>query len=296
MEFPINEVIESFLDTLGISFDDIKFEGNLASMSNSNYLFGTDIAHKKLVVRVDNDSNSQIINREVEEINSQLLESLGIGPRVCFSKGYKISEYITSPTIYDKSDKRHLPALCKSLASLHGSDRVFWNLFDPIKMAQDYLAGLKNPEDMADIVSAEIEFIRRAIHESVTDRDIPVPCQVDLVPENLIYSEYDGKMYIIDQEYSGNFYPEWDLADLASETAMTPEEEAELLICYQHETHRVINLRLYWVCKALCNLLWSAWALYYEENEGNMSSYFNLRYGNYIVARDYYKEMFKSHE
>lgn len=291
MEFPINQVIESFLDTVGISFDELKFESNLSSMSNSNYLFGTDLAHKKLVVRVDNDSNSQIINRGIEETNSQLLEALGIGPRVCFSDGYKISEYITSPRIYDKSSNGHLLALCKSLAILHNSDQVFWNLFDPIQMAQDYLSGLKNPDYLAETVASELEFIKKALHDSVTDQDTPVPCQVDLVPENLIYSEYDGKMYIIDQEYSGNFYPEWDLADLASETSMTPEEETELISLYELMAHRSINPQLYWVCKALCNLLWSAWALYYDENEGNMSSYFNLRYGNYIVARDHYKEM-----
>ena len=89
---------------------------------------------------------------------------------------------------------------------------------------------------------------------------------------------------------------EWDLADLASETNMDSDQERMLIEQYEAESGVQIDYKLYYICKALCNLLWASWALYYDENEGNMSSYFNLRYGNYVVARDYYKEMNKSDE
>lgn len=296
MKFPINDVIESFLDSLGISFDDIKFEGDLSSMSNSNYLFGTDVSYKKLVVRVDNSSNSRIIDRQIEKLNSKVLESLGIGPRTCFVDGYKISEYITSPNSYDKTNKSHLAALCKSLSTMHHSTAPFANRFDPIKMGCDYLNGLQKPDRVSSAVYEDIRQLMIAFDRIAPPSSLMVPCQIDLVPENLIYSDYDGKLYIIDQEYSGMFYLEWDLACLASETAMTDEEEQELIKLYEQESGYSVDMRLYYLCKAACNLLWSAWALYYDENEGNMNSYFNLRYGNYIVARDQYKEMNKSNE
>lgn len=295
MKFPINNSILGFLGELDIQPDELKYQGDLSSMSNSNYLFGSNrVAHKQLVLRVDNASNSKIIDRSIEDSNSRILENLGIGPKVHFSDGYKISEYITSPSIYNKLDTQHNRALCRSLALLHNSSEKFKNIFHPCLMAHGYLNGLKNPSYLVKVIKSDLESIQSDISEFSSKP--MVPCQIDLVPENLIYSNYDGKMYIIDQEYSGMYYAEWDLADLASETNMDSDQERMLIEQYEAESGVQINYKLYYICKALCNLLWAAWALYYDENEGNMSSYFNLRYGNYVVARDYYKEMNKSDE
>lgn len=313
MKFPINESIESFLGSLDISLDELKFEGDLSSMSNSNYLFSTDKSYKKLVVRVDNASNSAIIDRGVERLNSKVVESLGIGPRILFSDGYKISEYITGACIYDKTNPAHLAALCKSLATLHRSTEVFQNRFDPIKMGYDYLNGIEQlyseeaelaaPSNKPVVIASNNSLqlsrrLRDELKELCFEFDVTapsellmVPCQVDLVPENLLYSDYDGKLYIIDQEYSGMFYLEWDLAELASETAMTDSEESHLLESYEKASGYSVDRRLYYLCKAACNLLWSAWAVYFHETKSDMRDYFNLRYGNYITALNQYKEM-----
>lgn len=285
MEFPINSEIESFLNELGIEYDDLQLESDLYSMSNTNHLFKTSISHKKLVVRTNNDSNSLVIDRKAEEHNSKVLQDLGIGPKVCFSNRYKISEYLPATSHYDKSDTNHQREFCKSIATLHNSGRNFCSVFDPIRMGMDYLRMLKNPNSL----SAEVEVNLMRMHEILLNYTSKhtfnlVPCQVDLVPENILYSDYDGKVYIIDQEYSGDFYAEWDLADLASECDMTEAEENNLRTQYSSESGRFTDFILYYICKALCNLLWAAWALYYEENEGNMMEYFLLRYYKYLTA------------
>lgn len=292
IEFPSNVTTQLFLLELGVDEpSEVNYEKPLNSMSNSNYLFNILDSSRKLVVRVDNDSNSKIIDRGIEKFNSIVVESLGIGPKICFSDGYKISEYINNSSIYDKSSNAHMKAACRSLAIMHNSDSPFQNNFDPIRMGLSYLSGVKDHDAEFELVYDDINNLSNLSSRLFSANGEKVPCQIDLVPENLLYANDEDKIYIIDQEYSGMFFREWDLACLASETDMDKLEESDFIRQYKEESGHNVSMELYYFCKSLCNLLWSAWALYYEETEGSMMDYFRLRYCKYLLSLREYKKI-----
>ena len=53
-------------------------------------------------------------------------------------------------------------------------------------------------------------------------------CHIDLVPENFIESP-QGRLYLIDWEYSSMNDPMWDLAALFLESEFTKQEEDDFL-------------------------------------------------------------------
>ena len=57
-----------------------------------------------------------------------------------------------------------------------------------------------------------------------------VPCHNDPWPANLL--DADGRIYLIDWEYSGMNDPMWDLADLSVEAGFGPEQDRTMMEVY----------------------------------------------------------------
>ena len=64
-----------------------------------------------------------------------------------------------------------------------------------------------------------------------------LPCHNDLVSENLI-KDPNGRMYLIDWEYSGYNDPMWDLAAHFVECEFTEKEEEYFLMQYPGEVNK----------------------------------------------------------
>jgi thiamine kinase-like enzyme len=58
-----------------------------------------------------------------------------------------------------------------------------------------------------------------------------VPCHNDPWPGNLI--DADGRVYLIDWEYSGMNDPVWDLADLSVEAGFDAEQDRAMVEAYR---------------------------------------------------------------
>jgi thiamine kinase-like enzyme len=98
-----------------------------------------------------------------------------------------------------------------------------------------------------------------------------VPCHNDPWPANLL--DADGRIYLIDWEYSGMNDPMWDLADLSVEAGFGPEQDHAMMEAYHGiGLSQALCSRLE-VYKAMSDLHWSVWG-FVQHAKGNRAEDF----------------------
>ncbi|MBA4115331.1 MAG: phosphotransferase, partial [Rubrobacter sp.] len=102
----------------------------------------------------------------------------------------------------------------------------------------------------------EAEAVRRALESSPAPL---APCHNDPWPGNFL--EADGRIRIIDWEYSGMNDPMWDLGDLSVEAGLGPAQDRMMMEAYHGGAAPPAiysRLELY---KVMSDLHWSLWGL-----------------------------------
>ena len=111
----------------------------------------------------------------------------------------------------------------RALGRVHRLGRVFRSRFDVFAAIDGYLGLLREqgtalPDGFYE-VGWKARAARRALETSAASL---VPCHNDPWPGNLL--DADGRIYLIDWEYSGMNDPVWDLAGLSVEAGFDPEQ------------------------------------------------------------------------
>ena len=92
----------------------------------------------------------------------------------------------------------------------------------------------------------------------------------------------NGKLYLIDWEYSGMNEAMWDLSCLSIEADYTPEDDSELLEAYygyQEKEVRAEEKKRFIAAKLYVDYLWALWGLTRVPFEGTfMQEYADNRY------------------
>jgi thiamine kinase-like enzyme len=150
--------------------------------------------------------------------------------------------------------------VARALKRVHSLGRVFRSRFDVFAAIDGYLDLLRGwrmplPEDYYE-VGQRARAVRLALEASPTAL---VPCHNDPWPGNLL--DADGRIYLIDWEYSGMNDPMWDLADLSVEAEFGLEQDRAMMQTY-HGTglSPALYSRLE-VYKAMSDLHWSVWGV-----------------------------------
>ena len=106
-------------------------------------------------------------------------------------------------------------------------------------------------------------------------------CHNDAVPENFIVAE-DGRMYLIDWEYSGDNDPMADFAALFLESDFTQENQEFVLREYfggdipENAYRKIRCFQVLWDC------LWAQWTVIKEANGDDFGTYGIDRYNRAI--------------
>nr|WP_242826201.1 phosphotransferase [Caloramator sp. ALD01] len=104
-----------------------------------------------------------------------------------------------------------------------------------------------------------------------------VPSHNDTVAENFI-KDKNGRMYLIDWEYSGLNDNMWDLAAFSLENGLNEEQEELLLKLYfgrEATNNEKIRLLIHKICQ---DFLWSIWTVIKEAKGENYGDYGINRY------------------
>lgn len=281
MEKIIKEKLTSLLST----DEDILSVEQLGGMTNQNYLVKT--TSNQYIVKFFGKGTDKLINRQNEKFNLDLLKDLKLDVEnylFDIDAGIKVNQYIKSAnTLNSTTIKTKFEKIAPILQTVHASDKELKGEFAPFEEIKKYETLIQG-----EISYPNYETVRKlvfSLKEELEEIGIDKKsCHIDLVPENFIEGP-DGRLYLIDWEYSSMNDPMWDLAALFLESEFSLEEEENFLSHYESDKTPVSRekIRIY---KILQDIIWSLWTIYKEENGADFGDYGISRYNRAVKELD----------
>ena len=283
MEKIIKEKISSLLS----QEEEVLSVEQLGGMTNQNYLVKT--TNKQYIVKFFGKGTEKLINRQDEKYNLELLKDLDLDVKnylFDIEAGIKVNEYIESAITLDSTTiKTKFDKIAPILQTIHASGKELRGEFAPFEEIKKYesLIEEKIPYANYEAVRKEVFSLEKRLADLDVDRK---SCHIDLVPENFIESP-QGRLYLIDWEYSSMNDPMWDLAALFLESEFTSQEEEAFLSRYESEQTPVSREKIA-IYKILQDAIWSLWTVYKEEQGADFGDYGVSRYQRAIKGLSYY--------
>ena len=283
MEKIIKEKISSLLS----EEEEVLSVEQLGGMTNQNYLVKT--TNKQYIVKFFGKGTEKLINRQDEKYNLELLKDLDLDVKnylFDIEAGIKVNEYIESAITLDSTSiKTKFDKIAPILQTIHASGKELRGEFAPFEEIKKYesLIEEKIPYVNYEAVREEVFSLEKRLADLGVDRK---SCHIDLVPENFIESP-QGRLYLIDWEYSSMNDPMWDLAALFLESEFTRQEEEAFLSHYESEQTPVSREKIA-IYKILQDAIWSLWTVYKEEQGADFGDYGVSRYQRAVKGLAYY--------
>ncbi len=283
MEKIIKEKISSLLS----EEEEVLSVEQLGGMTNQNYLVKT--TNKQYIVKFFGKGTEKLINRQDEKYNLELLKDLDLDVKnylFDIEAGIKVNEYIESAITLDSTSiKTKFDKIAPILQTIHASGKELRGEFAPFEEIKKYesLIEEKIPYANYEAVREEVFSLEKRLADLGVDRK---SCHIDLVPENFIESP-QGRLYLIDWEYSSMNDPMWDLAALFLESEFTHQEEEAFLSRYESEQTPVSREKIA-IYKILQDTIWSLWTVYKEEQGADFGDYGVNRYQRAVKGLSYY--------
>ena len=283
MEKIIKEKISSLLS----QEEEVLSVEQLGGMTNQNYLVKT--TNKQYIVKFFGKGTEKLINRQDEKYNLELLKDLDLDVKnylFDIEAGIKVNEYIESAITLDSTSiKTKFDKIAPILQTIHASGKELRGEFAPFEEIKKYesLIEEKIPYANYEAVREEVFSLEKRLADLGVDRK---SCHIDLVPENFIESP-QGRLYLIDWEYSSMNDPMWDLAALFLESEFTRQEEEAFLSHYESEQTPVSREKIS-IYKILQDTIWSLWTVYKEEQGADFGDYGVNRYQRAVKGLSYY--------
>ena len=283
MEKIIKEKISSLLS----QEEEVLSVEQLGGMTNQNYLAKT--TNKQYIVKFFGKGTEKLINRQDEKYNLELLKDLDLDVKnylFDIEAGIKVNEYIESAITLDSTSiKTKFDKIAPILQTIHASGKELRGEFAPFEEIKKYesLIEEKIPYANYEAVREEVFSLEKRLADLGVDRK---SCHIDLVPENFIESP-QGRLYLIDWEYSSMNDPMWDLAALFLESEFTPQEEEAFLSHYESDQTPVSREKIT-IYKILQDTIWSLWTVYKEEQGADFGDYGENRYQRAVKGLAYY--------
>ena len=283
MEKIIKEKISSLLS----QEEEVLSVEQLGGMTNQNYLVKT--TNKQYIVKFFGKGTEKLINRQDEKYNLELLKDLDLDVKnylFDIEAGIKVNEYIEAAITLDSTSiKTKFDKIAPILQTIHASGKELRGEFAPFEEIKKYesLIEEKIPYANYEVVREEVFSLEKRLADLGVDRK---SCHIDLVPENFIESP-QGRLYLIDWEYSSMNDPMWDLAALFLESEFTRQEEEAFLSHYESEQTPVSREKIA-IYKILQDAIWSLWTVYKEEQGADFGDYGVSRYQRAVKGLSYY--------
>ena len=283
MEKIIKEKISSLLS----QEEEVLSVEQLGGMTNQNYLVKT--TNKQYIVKFFGKGTEKLINRQDEKYNLELLKDLDLDVKnylFDIEAGIKVNEYIESAITLDSTSiKTKFDKIAPILQTIHASGKELRGEFAPFEEIKKYEILIEGniPYTNYETVRKNVFSLEKRLADLGVDRK---SCHIDLVPENFIESP-QGRLYLIDWEYSSMNDPMWDLAALFLESEFTRQEEEDFLSHYESEQTPVSREKIA-IYKILQDAIWSLWTVYKEEQGADFGDYGVNRYQRAVKGLTYY--------
>ncbi|MBE6063522.1 MAG: winged helix-turn-helix transcriptional regulator [Clostridium butyricum] len=294
LSYEINSIKKIVCESLKVNEDDITEVTPAGGMTNKNYRIG--VKDKRYILRVAGTGTDRMINRSTEMFNSAIASEKGFNVEVPYfnlETGVKISKFIeNAETLTHRSIKKeeNLKQVTKILRDLHEcKDFHMDNEFNMFRELEKYEKILK--KDNGDFFE-DYDKVRSQVmaleDELKRCNAVSVPSHNDLVSENFV-KDTEGRIYLIDWEYSGTNDDMWDLAALSLENEFS-EDDIELMFrLYFNGKEADNNTRRRLLIHQICqDFLWAVWTLIKEAEGEDFGTYGIDRYNR---AKEYLKKL-----
>lgn len=267
----------------------------IGGMSNKN--FRIDWENESYVLRVPGNGAEEMVERNNEEFNAIEASRMGINPEINYfnpKTGIKLAKYINgAETLNAATVQRHdnMRQIAQIYKTLHGSHIRLKNEFNIFHEILKYKRLIRNVEAQmySGWKNVESQVLGLEFYLNSLGVDLK-PCHNDGLYENFI-KDLNGKIYLIDWEYSGMNDPMADFAALFLEADFKKENEEYILNIY-FENNIPQNTRIKILCyQILWDYLWAQWTVIKEKKGDEFGSYgqdrFNRAKNNLNLLKQY---------
>lgn len=245
----------------------------------TNLVFRIDQDAQHYVLRVPGQGTEEYINRRHEAHAARETARVQVSPEVLYfdeGSGLMVARLVEGAvTMTPEKFRTRAGAPARAgavLRRLHGSGAQFNFRFELSAMIDEYLKVLASkdtplPEGYHEVV-AEAGAVRSALSAH------PLPsaaCHCDPLCENFLDAE--GRMWLVDWEYSGMNDPLWDLGDLSVEGGFDARQDEEMIRAYFGREPRAAEFGRIVIYKAMCDLLWTLWGLIQHANRNPVDDF-----------------------
>lgn len=256
----------------------------LGGMTNHSYKVTLE-SGEELLVRIPGEGTEEMIDRRDERKSTELGCSLGIDAPLYYfdDAGHKVMHFIHDPQPMNEEVMRRPENLRQAAEIFHrlhscGVDTgVRFEVFEMAALYEKIIreGGVAFYEDYEAVKQTVMDI------KAQVDRNGPaprVPCHNDSLMGNWVL-DGDGKLYLIDWEYSGMNEAMWDLSCLSIEAEYSPEHDEELLDAYYGRRATVEEKKRFAAAKLYVDYLWTLWGLTRVPFDGQfMQDYADFRY------------------
>ncbi len=240
--------------------------GAIGSMSRlgglTNRIFRVEAERGAVTVRLPGAGTDAYIDRAAELHNARIAAGLAIGPNILHGGGgamvstFYEGRALTPEAVRDEPGTAE--RMARVLRRVHETPASFASVFDAYEVIAGHLAALTDPPDGMD---ALIERVGR-----IEPPGRLMPCHNDPWPENFL--DVDGRLYLLDWEYSAMGDPAWDLADVIVESRLDDDATDRFLMAYADGPVEPEMRSRVAAMGPVTDLLWGLWALV-QVQDGN---------------------------
>ena len=269
----------------------------LGGMTNHSYKITRNDGEEYLV-RIPGDGTEEMINRLDERKSTELGCRLGIDSPLLFfgDDGRKVMKFIHDPQEMNEEVMKKMENLRQAAAIFHklhtcGEDTgVRFEVFEMADLYEKIIreGGVAFYEDYEEVKQTVMDIKVAVDAAGIAPR---VPCHNDSLMGNWVL-DGDGKLYLIDWEYSGMNEAMWDLSCLSIEADYSPELDNQLLEAYFGRPATVEEKKRFIAAKMYVDYLWTLWGLTRVPFDGDfMQEYADGRYMRLKKNIEAYKKL-----
>lgn len=211
------------------------------------------------VLRLPGEVAGQYLSRVAELNNARLAAESKLSPPLLFAdarRGIVLMSYLAGSrhlTPDDLKDTQVVSDVANLLSRLHGSGLQFQGTMAAFPIIDRYMQ-IGSDDRLRRLRRAAIP-LQTALG---TDQMAMVPSHIDPNPANVL-RDADGRLVLIDWEFSAMCEPIWDLAAVAIEGQLDPATEDLLLLTYEAKAGKIPRQR-FQMLKLALHLVAATWA------------------------------------
>ena len=253
-------------------------------LTNTSFKF--ECKGQKYVYRHPGIGTDEYIHRNSEEFSMKVAKELNLDDTYIYmhpTEGWKISHYIEQARNLDYHNPEDVRKSLSMIKKLHDANIKSEFDFDikgaTIKFIEKISEKGRNDfADFEELNQAMLKLFELTEKDGVEKR----LCHCDCYDPNFLVDK-NGKMYLIDWEYSGNDDPANDLGTYICCSDYTYDEAMEILKMYFGRELTKEEERHYIAYIAIASYYWFNWAIFQDSIGNNVGEYLYIWYKDSVI-------------